>query len=464
MVNDMTKGTPWKLLITFSIPLLIGNLFQQFYNMADTIIVGRTLGVQALAAVGATGCISFLIIGFVQGLTSGFALITAQRFGANDEKGVRRSVAASIVLSVVVAVIVTLFASLTCMKMLEIMNTPPDIIDDAYSYIWVIFAGTSAPVFFNLFSSILRSLGDSKTPLIFLIIACLINIVLDFVFILYFNMGVAGAGWATVLAQFLSGAMCLVYSIKRFPILRLKKEDWKFTWSFAWAHLRVGLPMAFQFSVTAVGTMILQSALNSLGSVAVAAYTTSVKIDQLATQPVYSFGVALATFAAQNYGANSPERIKNGVLSCSIISTISSVLGCILVIVLCPYFVKLFVGDGQDEVLQMVSHYLKINATCYFILGLLFVYRNVLQGIGSPAIPFFAGVFELITRSVIAFTMLNRFQFTAICIAGPAAWFSAALPLMIAYIIIMRKRYGSAFIKKDTLRNVERVKSKGNAD
>lgn len=439
MVNDMTKGTPWKLLLFFSIPLLIGNIFQQLYNMADTVIVGRTLGVQALAAVGATGCISFLIIGFVQGITSGFAVITAQRFGAGDDEGVRRSVATSIILSIFVTVIVTAVSVPAAKPMLQLMNTPEDILNDSHSYISVIFAGTAAPVFFNLFSSILRSLGDSKTPLVFLVAASIINIILDFVLILRFNMGVAGAAYATVASQLLSGFMCLIYSVKRFPILRLKRGDWKFSLRFAWSHLRIGLPMAFQFSVTAIGVMILQSALNSLGSTAVAAYTAASKIDQLSTQPLVSYGVAMATFAAQNYGAGKPGRIRRGVSSCSIIAVISGILGCILVLVFCPLLVELFVGSGQDQVMSMVNTYLHINAVCYFILGLLFVFRNVLQGIGRSIVPFFAGVFELVTRSVIAFTLLNAFGFTSICVAGPAAWLSAALPLFIAYVYNLRK-------------------------
>lgn len=438
MVNDMTKGTPWKLLIMFSIPLLIGNIFQQLYNMADTIIVGRTLGVQALAAVGATGCIAFLIIGFVQGITSGFAVITAQRFGAGDEKGVRRSAATSIILSIAVTIIMTALSVALSYPMLRAMNTPSDIIDGSHAYISVMFAGLIAPVFFNLFSSILRSLGDSKTPLVFLIIASVINIVLDFVFILSFKMGVAGAAWATVTAQMLSGVMCLVYSLKRFPILRLKREDWRFSWNFAWAHLRIGLPMAFQFSITAIGVMILQTALNSLGSTAVAAYTAASKIDQLATQPLVSYGVAMATYAAQNYGAGRPDRIKRGVTSCSIIAIVSGLLGCAVVILFRSQLVSLFVGSDKDQVMDMVSTYLWINAVPYFVLGLLFVFRNVLQGIGSSTMPLLAGVFELITRSVIAFTLTGVFGFKAICAAGPAAWAAAAIPLMITYAVMLR--------------------------
>ena len=327
MTNDMTKGSPIKLILSFMVPLLIGNIFQQFYNMADTIIVGRTISVEALAAVGATGSISFLIVGFVQGVTSGFAVITAQRFGAGSENGVRRSVATSIILGIAVTIVMTAISVLVARPLLEIMKTPSDIIDDSYNYIIVIFEGIAAAVFFNLFSSILRSLGDSKTPLVFLIIASIINIILDFVFILTFKMGVAGAGWATVIAQFISGILCFVYSLKKFPILRLTKHDWKFSWKFAWQHLEVGLPMAFQFSITAIGTMVIQSALNSLGSTAVAAFTAGSKIDQFATQPLASLGVAVATYTAQNYGARELERIKKGVTGAAIIATVCGIVG-----------------------------------------------------------------------------------------------------------------------------------------
>ena len=386
MTNDMTKGSPIKLILSFMVPLLIGNIFQQFYNMADTIIVGRTISVEALAAVGATGSISFLIVGFVQGVTSGFAVITAQRFGAGSENGVRRSVATSIILGIAVTIVMTAISVLAARPLLEIMKTPSDIIDDSYNYIIVIFEGIAAAVFFNLFSSILRSLGDSKTPLVFLIIASIINIILDFVFILTFKMGVAGAGWATVIAQFISGILCFVYSLKKFPILRLTKHDWKFSWKFAWQHLEVGLPMAFQFSITAIGTMVIQSALNSLGSTAVAAFTAGSKIDQFATQPLASF-----------------------------------------------------VGSGQNEVMSLSKEYLVLNGVFYVILGLLFVYRNALQGIGSSMIAFFGGVWELVMRSLVAFVLVSYLKFAAVCIASPVAWFGATIWLMIAYFIIINR-------------------------
>lgn len=439
MTNDMTKGSPVKLILSFMIPLLIGNIFQQFYSMADTIIVGRTIGVNALAAVGATGSISFLIIGFVMGITSGFAVITAQRFGAGDERGVRRSVASSIMLSIIVTIVMTVISVLAARPILEIMKTPSDIIDASYDYIIVIFGGTVAAVFFNLFSSILRSLGDSRTPLIFLIIASVINVILDFVFILNFKMGVAGAGWATVIAQMISGILCLIYSLKKFPILRFHKEDWNINFGFWWKHLQVGLPMAFQFSITALGTMAIQSALNSLGSTSVAAFTAGSKIDQLAAQPLMSLGVAVATYAAQNYGAGKIKRIREGVYKSALISVVLSVIGGAAIIIFSGPLIGLFIETSETAVITLAKQYLLITGLFYTFLGLLFVYRNAMQGIGKSLLALIAGVCELLVRVIVAFVFVHVWGFTAICIASPIAWFLAAAWLLVAYVVVVKK-------------------------
>lgn len=439
MTSNMTKGNPVKLILSFMLPLFLGNTFQQLYSMADTIIVGRTISVEALAAVGATGAISFLVIGFVQGVTSGFAVITAQRFGAGDENGVRRSVATSIVLSLSITAIITFVSVLFARPMLDVMKTPPDITDMSYEYIKVIFIGTASAVFFNLFSSILRSLGDSKTPLIFLIIASIINIVLDFIFILIFKMGVAGAGWATIIAQFISGMLCFIYSLKKFPILHLAKKDWILSYRFAWQHFAVGLPMAFQFSITAIGTMLIQASLNSLGSTAVAAFTAGSKIDQLVSLPTVSLGVAVATYCAQNYGARRMDRIKRGVNKSAIIATIFSIIGGIIVIVLSKPLICLFIDSSENEVISLSQKYLFINGVSYTAFGLLFVYRNALQGIGQSMVTFFGGVWELVMRSLVAFCLVSRLEFTAICIASPIAWLGATIWLIAVYYIIIAK-------------------------
>ncbi|MGL5641052.1 MAG: MATE family efflux transporter, partial [Paraclostridium sp.] len=260
MTKDMTTGNPVKLILYFSIPLLIGNIFQQFYSMVDTIIVGRFLGVKALAAVGSTGSMIFLIIGFVLGLTSGFSVLVSQRFGANDEEGVKNAVGSAITLSIIMTIIITIISVFTARPLLNIINTPADIIDDAHSYIIVIYFGIFATFFYNMIAGVLRALGDSKTPLYFLIIASILNIVLDLVFIVNLSMGVAGAAYATVISQGVSGILCLIYTSKKFPILKLEKRHFKYEATYFKKHLSIGIPMALQFSITAIGAIILQGA------------------------------------------------------------------------------------------------------------------------------------------------------------------------------------------------------------
>ena len=440
MRNDLTAGKPGKLILQFTLPLLVGNLFQQFYSMADTIIVGRTIDVYALAAVGATGAISFLILGFVQGVTSGFSVITAQCVGANDERGIRRSVATSILLSVGVTVLFTFLSIYTARPLLELMQTPADIIDDAYRYIIVIYYGIVTSVFFNLFSSILRALGDSKTPLIFLIIACIINIVLDFACILLFHMGVAGAAWATIIAQAVSALLCLLYSLKRFPVLRLHKEDWAFSWRFAWQHLRVGLPMAFQFSVTAIGVMIMQAALNSFGSETVAAFSATSKIENIVSQPYNSLGVTASVFAAQNYGAGKIARIREGVRKSTLYSLIWAAAGGLLVVFGGRMLIRLFVGEASAAVFDQAQYYLNVMALFLFALGQLFIYRNVLQGVGRGAVPLAAGFAELVMRAFAAFVLTSALGYLGVCLANPIAWLGAVVPPAVAYFLYMHKR------------------------
>lgn len=439
MTRDMTKGSPAKLILYFTIPLLIGNIFQQLYSMADTMIVGRTIGVDALAAVGATGSLMFLVIGFAQGLTSGFSVITAQRFGAGDEKGVRKSVTTSIVLSIIITIILTIFSVLTVRTLLELLETPSDIIEGAYSYIVVIFYGTYASLLFNLLSNIIRALGDSKTPLYFLIIACVINVVLDFVFILYFSMGVAGAAWATIIAQTVSGVLCFIYMIKKFPILKFEKSDWELNKNFVFLHLKVGIPMAFQSSIIAIGAMALQFALNKLGSTAVAAFTASQRIDILTIQPLMSFGITMATYSAQNYGANEIKRIGTGIKQCCIMSVSFSLICGFVIIILGKSIVKLFVGEGQQNVIDLAQEYLVINCSMYFLLALLFIFRYTLQGLGKSLIPTFAGIMELVMRTFAAIFLANLIGFTGICMASPIAWLGAVIPLIISFILVYRK-------------------------
>ncbi|WP_211747780.1 MATE family efflux transporter [Paenibacillus sp. Marseille-Q4541] len=438
-MKDLTKGNPIKLIIAFTIPLIIGNLFQQFYNMADTFIVGRTIGVNALAAVGSTGSILFFVIGFVQGMTAGLSIVTAQRYGANDITGIRKSVGASMIISAVFTIFLTIISVIFTKPVLIMMKTPPEIIDDAYRYLIVINWGIGAAVMFNLLSNLLRALGDSRTPLLFLVIASVVNVALDFLFILVFNMGVAGAGLATVIAQLTASVLCLYYIHKRIPLLQFKNADWKMNKKLIKEHLTIGFPMGFQASIIAIGAIILQITLNGLGSASVAAYTAAQKIDMLATLPMSSFGVTMATFVAQNYGAGKLDRIRLGVRQCIWVSGSFSVVVGILVILFGPAGVGLFVGADQEEILSLSRLYFISNGSAYLLLSLLFIYRFTLQGLGQSMIPTVAGIMELAMRVVAAIFLTAQIGFLGASLANPLAWIGAVIPLGIAYYVSMKK-------------------------
>ena len=439
MTKKMTEGSPAKLIVMFTIPLLIGNIFQQLYSMVDTLIVGRTLGVNALAAVGCTGSINFLILGFAMGVSTGLAIITAQRFGAKDEEGVRRSVAAGAWISLGVTVVLTAVSVPLARQILELMNTPMEIIDGAYDYIIVIFWGIIACMLFNFLSNIIRALGDSRTPLLFLVIACILNIVLDFGLILGAGMGVAGAAWATIISQMVSGLLCLWYIKKKLPILHLSKDDWKVSGWDMKQHFKISMPMGFQMSIIAIGAVVLQFVLNGLGSAAVAAFSAAQRIDQIAGQPMNSFGTTMATYAAQNYGAGEIGRIKKGVLQCCLISVGFSIAVGLVNIFAGYQMAGFFVGDGERAVQSMAQTYLQINGAMYFVLALLFVFRFTLQGLGKGFMPTVAGVMELLMRTFAAIFLTAAAGFAGACWASPLAWVGACIPLAAAYFLTMRR-------------------------
>ena len=433
MTNDMTTGNPVKLILLFSIPLLIGNIFQQFYSMVDTIIVGRFVGVEALAAVGTTSSMVFLVNGFVMGLTSGFAVLISQKYGAKDEAGVKKAVASSITLSIIATIIVTFISVISAKPLLALMNTPSNIMKDASTYIIILYAGNVAIIFYNMMAAILRALGDSKTPLYFLIVSSVLNIILDLVLIINFKMGVAGAAYATVISQGVSALLCVIYTYKKYKILRLKKEDFKVKKKYYRRHLKVGIPMALQFSITAIGIMTVQSAINIFGSTVIASYAAASKVLQLVMQPATTLGVTMATYCGQNIGAKRYDRIKLGVKKCVQISIITSLISAMVLIFLGKYFVMMFVSNPDAEILSYAQQVLNISAIFFIPLGLIFVYRNALQGIGDSFIPMMAGVYELVARAVVAFTLPKVLEFMGICLADPVAWFAAVIPLAYTY-------------------------------
>ena len=439
MAKDMTSGKPIKLIWNFTIPLLIGNLFQQLYNMADTFIVGRTIGVHALASVGSTGSIIFLILGFANGLTAGLAIPLAQRYGAKDYLGVKRSFYVSILISAVVAILLTILSMVFCRQILEVMQTPAEIIDGAYDYLMVIFAGIFSSMAFNLLSNIFRSIGDAKTPLYFLVIACIMNIILDIVFIAGFGMGVEGAGYATVLSQIYSALACILYIWKKIPILRLNSKDFVAESSDVREHVRISFPMAFQSSIIAIGAIIIQITLNQLGATAVAAYTAAQKIDQVAILPMMSFGVTMATFVAQNYGAKKYDRIWRGVRDCIKLSLTFAISVGIILNLFSPIFIRAFVGVGHEEVVELGAIYFITNGTMYSLLSLLFIYRYTLQGVGKTFTPTVAGIMELCMRAFAAVVLSNLYGYTGATMANPLAWLGSLIPLMIAYYLFKNK-------------------------
>ena len=343
--NDMTAGRPMKIIFDFTLPIFIGNVFQQFYNMADAVIVGKFVGTGALAAVGSTGTIMFLIYGFVVGMTAGFTVLTAQKFGAGDMSAMRRTVAGASILSLIIGAILTAAFMLFMKPWLLVMNTPSDIFADAYAYIMIISGGILAQMLYNLLASILRALGNSKVPLYFLILSAMLNIVLDLVLIIVFHMGAAGAAVATIISQGVSGLLCLVYIVKKVPMLHMNQDDWHVSGSLLKNQIAIGIPMALQYSITAIGTMMVQSSLNILGSTLVAAYTAASKIEQVVTQAYVAMGTTMATYGAQNMGAGDVPRIRQGFKSCTIIGIIYSFIAATLVMTVGKYMTYLFVSE-----------------------------------------------------------------------------------------------------------------------
>ena len=434
---DMTKGSATKLILSFMIPIFIGNLFQQFYNMVDTAIVGQFVGVGALAAVGSTGGVLFLVQGFVNGLTHGFSVIVSQRYGANDQEGIKKATATPFIYQRLLLVLLTVICTLGAKPILQLMNTPVDIIDDATLYVTIFFGGLVTIIVYNLLASLLRAFGDSKTPLYFLILASITNIILDLVLIINFKMGVAGAALATVASQGLSGFLCYVYILKKFDILKLKKEHFKYDKFLVKELMYISLPMALQYSITAIGVMILQVAVNGFGSTTVAAYTAASKVEQLVIQPGIALGMTMATYSAQNLGAHQIERIRLGVRKCTWITLIVNALSGVLVVLLGSYIVQLFIPAENIEALPLSQQYLNTVAIFFPILGLLFLYRFTLQGVGNTVVPMFAGVMELIMRTLVAFTLPGLLGYQGVCFASPFAWIGATVWLLWSYFKTM---------------------------
>ena len=433
MQTDMTVGKPMKMILDFTIPVFIGNVFQQFYNMADAIIVGKFVGTKGLAAVGSTGTIMFLIIGFLMGLTAGFTVLTSQKFGAGKMDEMRQSVGNAALLSIIISVIMTAVSMVGMHSLLTLMHTPEDIFQDAYTYIMIICGGIFAQVLYNILASILRALGNSKTPLYFLILAALLNIVLDLTFIIVFHMGVAGAAWATITAQGVSGVLCLIYIIKCVPELKLKADDWRFRSEIAKKEILVGIPMGLQYSITAIGSVILQASVNTLGSMAVAAVAAGSKVTLFFCCPFDALGGTMATYAGQNVGAGKLDRIKTGLKSSSIIGCIYAVIAFLILLFFSDKIALLFMDAGETETIRQVSMFLIANSAFYIPLVFVNVVRFTIQGMGYSTFAILAGVFEMAARGLAGLVLVPAFGYIAACFGSPLAWIFADIFLFPAF-------------------------------
>ncbi len=441
MEKDLTKGKVMKSIINFSIPILLGNVLQQLYNMADSIIVGRFVGKNAFAAVGSTGSLNFLIIGFVIGLCCGLCIPIAQYFGAGKLSDMRRMIATAIYVSGIIGILLTVATALGVSQLLDLMKTPKDIMQDAHTYIFIIFCGIPAAILYNLPANVSRSLGDSKTPLYFLILSAGINVILDLLFVCGFSMGVEGTAIATVISQALSGILCILYMKKKHDILRFQKEEWKFQLTAVKRSAIIGIPMGLQFSITAIGTVIIQSAVNVLGSDTVAAVNAAMKIQMIIVQPLEALGLTMATYCGQNLGAGKIERISQGVRKALLVSLVCSLFGVILSNLSAMPLSLLFMKQEEmnDYIRQCIREILLYNSFFYVTLGSLLVLRNALQGLGHSILAMGAGLFEMIARSMVAFASISYFGYAAICFSNPTAWVAANLILVPLYIKEMKK-------------------------
>ena len=437
--KDLTSGSPFGLILGFALPMLLGLLFQQFYNMVDTMVVGQCLGVTSLAAVGSTGSINFMINGFCIGAATGFAIPVAQKFGAGDYKGMRRFVANAGYLAAAFAVVMTAAVGVLCMDILRWMDTPEDIIQGAYDYIFVIFMGIPVTYLYNLLAGIIRSLGDSRTPVYFLLLSSVLNIILDFFTILVLHMGVGGPALATVVSQGISAVLCLVYMIRRFPILKMDKAEKRLDKDMIRVLCAMGIPMGLQYSITAIGSVVLQTAVNSLGSMAVAAVSTGSKVSMFFCCPFDALGGTMATYAGQNVGAKKLDRVKEGLKAASLIGIIYSVIAFVILFFGGKYIALLFMDADQTEIIGRVAMFLIGNSMFYIPLTFVNVVRFTIQGMGFSTFAILAGVCEMAARSLVGFCLVPVFGFLPACFASPLAWIFADAFLIPAFFHCMKK-------------------------
>ena len=437
--REMTEGRPFPLILNFTLPLLLGNLLQQTYSLVDAAIVGRFLGIDALASVGASTSVIFLILGFCNGCCGGFGIPVAQKFGARDYVTMRRYVTVSLQLAAGMSIVIAVLTSIFCSDILLMMRTPESIFTGAYYYLLVTFIGVPCTFFYNLLSSIIRALGDSKTPFWFLLFSTVLNILLDLFCILVLDWGVAGAAIATVISQGVSAILCYIYMMRRFDILKTTPAERKFSGALARTLLYIGVPMGLQFSITAIGSIMLQSANNALGTACVAAFTAAIRIKMFFMCPFESLGMAMATYSGQNYGAGKPERIWQGVKASTLMMiTYWAFTFCVLMLG-AKTFALLFVDASELEILKDTELFLHISVSFFPLLGLLCVLRYTIQGAGYTNLAMLSGVSEMIARILVSLLAVPAFGYIAVCFGDPTAWLFAIAFLIPAYIYVYRR-------------------------
>ena len=437
--KDLTVGSPMKLILGFAFPMFLGLLFQQFYSLVDTMIVGKYLGVDPFAGVGSTGSLNFIVIGFCMGLCSGFSVPISQSFGAKDFPLLRKMVTNSVWLCTFFSVVITTLMLLFCRPVLTWMNTPENIFEYAYIYIFIIFAGIPCTILYNMTAAILRALGDSKSPIIFLAISSAINIGLDLLLIIVFRMGVDGAALATVVSQGVSGVISIIYIKKKFDILAMEKGDWKLERHLAGKLTGVGIPMGLQYSITGIGSVILQTAVNGLGSIYVASMTAGSKINIFLACPFDALGQTMAPYAGQNIGARKLDRVGKGLRAACIIGFIVSGLMVIGVKLFGDQLTMLFLDEKDPVIMQNSTQFLIIVSAFYCLLTLVNTVRFTIQGMGFSSLAIIAGVMEMIARGIAGMLLVPAFGYLGACYSSPLAWLLADAFLIPAFFLCKRK-------------------------
>lgn len=439
MTKDLTTGSPLKLIITFTFPAFLGMLFQQFYNVVDTIIVGKLLGIGPLAGVGATGSLNFMVLGFCMGICNGFAIPIAQKFGAGDQVELRKFVANSLWLVAIIALVLTVPVCVYCRPILRVMNTPEDVFEYAYQYIFIIFLGIPAALLYNILAAILRSLGDSKTPVLFLALSSVLNIGLDIISIKLWGMGVDGTALATVISQGVSGVICFFYMKKRFTVLQMSREERRPDGAKMKRLCYMGIPMGLQYSITAIGSLVIQATMNGFGSVAVAGATAANRINGFLTCPIEALGASMAPYVGQNLGAGKLDRVSRGVIDASLCGFVSSGVLYVIIWLYGAQLTGIFLDAPDPAVTAYAVEFLRIVGAGYCLLTLVNVVRFSIQGLGFSVLAILSGVMEMIARCFAGLVIAPHIGFAAVAMGHPLAWLFADIFLIPAFLLCRKK-------------------------